>query len=77
MTATAIFRRKTGSFHDICFDGDELDERPIYLKEFPRANSILKDLTLGVLLGRQYYLIDVYVPYSAHCRIAGPGGSEE
>jgi hypothetical protein len=54
MSATAIIRRKTGSLRDatrLAYE-DVVDDRPQYLKEFPRASSSLKDLTLGVLLGR-------------------------
>jgi hypothetical protein len=29
-----------------------VDDRPKYLRKFPSASSILKDLKLGVLLGR-------------------------
>ena len=54
MQVAAILRRKTGSILGVprlaC--DDEVDDRPIYLREFPRESSALKDLTLGVLLGR-------------------------
>ena len=52
MMAAAVLRRKTNSFRDLRFPDDELDDRPIYLREFPRSSSALKDLILGVLLGR-------------------------
>jgi hypothetical protein len=61
----ATIRRKTGSLRDVTRVAfDEEDDRPIYLKEFPRVSSALKDVTLGVLLGRQAIcdILAIYAP---------------
>ncbi len=52
MAAAILVRRKAGASLVNLTDEDNVDTRPTYLTVFPSAASILKDLELGVLLGR-------------------------
>ncbi len=45
-------RRGAGAREDSMGRDDE-DDMPEYLKKFPESASILKDIQLGVLFGRQ------------------------
>jgi hypothetical protein len=49
---SAIMRRKRGPPKSRMVKETQLDNRPRYLREFPSASNITKDLELGVLFGR-------------------------
>jgi hypothetical protein len=50
--SSLIIRRKTATGEMSTISEEIEDTRPEYLNVFPDALSILKDLKLGVLLGR-------------------------
>ena len=52
--AALIIRRRVETSEMNLIDEDIVDTRPAYLRVFPSASSILKDLKFGVLLGRYY-----------------------
>jgi hypothetical protein len=56
--AAAILIRRNATRRDRLsgVDDEELDTRPMYLREFPRGSFISRDLKLGVLLGRYILL---------------------
>ena len=54
-----IHRRKAAGVVDGATE--ELDTRPSYLKVFP-TSSMLQDLQLGVLMGRQGFILRVLAP---------------
>ncbi len=54
--AALVIRRNARMRDSHALNEDEdVDDRPMYLKEFPSESSILKDLKLGVLLGRYWF----------------------
>jgi hypothetical protein len=46
-----IHRRKGTAVSEVATE--ELDTRPLYLRVFPSPSSMLHDIELGVLMGRQ------------------------
>ena len=52
-----IRRNKTASGEMSTISEEIVDTRPEYLTVFPNASSILKDLKLGVLLGRYQTIV--------------------
>jgi hypothetical protein len=52
MAAGGLFRRiKPAGANSLTEDID--DDRPAFLRQFPNSPNVLKDINLGVLLGRQ------------------------
>jgi hypothetical protein len=52
MASVVIQRNARGRESQGTTQEEVVDDRPEYLKNFPNVSSILKDLKLGVLLGR-------------------------
>jgi hypothetical protein len=53
MTSSIVVQHaREREFHAVHESEFDMDSRPEYLKDFPSDSSIIKDLKLGVLLGR-------------------------
>jgi hypothetical protein len=52
MAAAGVARRLRAAAVESLLD-QEVDDRPVYLRLFPNPANIVKDIQLGVLLGRQ------------------------
>ena len=51
--AVIIMARRAAGSREDSMGGDDEDNTPEFLKKFPDPASILKDIQLGVLFGRQ------------------------